>query len=100
MKQGFLLIDGCKNAVILSMDEVKAAGLDELLGKHDVMAKVRRNSNMKELDATVRDYLKGGWEDIKEMKCSYCGRMTDERCRNCDRYKELLKVGEDNDIQG
>lgn len=91
MKKGFLLIDGSKNAVILSMDEFKAAGLDELLGKHGIMAKVRRNANMKELDVCVREYLKGGWEDIKEMECSYCGRMTDERCRNCGRYKKIIE---------
>ena len=95
MKQGFLLIDGCKNAVILSIDEVKAADLDELLCKHEIMATVRRNANMKELDACVREYLKGGWDEIKEMHCSYCGRLTDERCRNCGRYKELLKAGEE-----
>ena len=63
MKKGFLLIDGCKNAVILSMDGVKAAGLDELLCKNGIMANVRKNANMKELDATVREYLKGGWEE-------------------------------------
>ena len=95
MKKGFLLIDGHKNAVILSMDEVKAAGLDELLSKHEIIATVRRNASMRELDACVREYLKGGWEDIKEMKCSYCGRLTDERCRNCGLYKKLLKEGEE-----
>ena len=95
MKKGFLLIDGMKNAVILDKDEIKASGLDELLMKSGIMATVRRNANMKELDACVRDYLKGGWDEIKEMHCSYCGRLTDERCRNCGRYKELLKEGEE-----
>ena len=88
------MIDGHKNAVILSMDEVKAAGLDELLSKHEIIATVRRNASMRELDATVRDYLKG-LEYIKEMHCSYCGRLTDERCRNCGLYKKLLKEGEE-----
>lgn len=63
MKKGFLLIDGCKNAVILDMEEIKASGLDELLMKNGIMAKVRRNANMKELDVTVREYLKGGFEE-------------------------------------
>lgn len=62
-KKGFLLIDGHKNAVILTPDEFRQCReLRELLMKHDIMATIRQNENMKQLDACVREYLKGGWE--------------------------------------
>ena len=63
-KKGFLLIDGGKNAVILTPSEFrKCEDLHVLLMKNGIKAKVRQNENMKQLDACVREYLKGGWEE-------------------------------------
>ena len=63
-KKGFLLIDCRKDAVILTPDEFKqCTELSELLAKYDVIADVRRNDTMKQLDACVREYLKGVWKD-------------------------------------
>ena len=62
-KKGFLLIDGCKNCVILSPDEIKGTELHDFLMKNGIMAKVRRNKNMTELNKSVREYLPGGWSD-------------------------------------
>ena len=62
-KKGFLLIDGCKNAVILNIPEIKETEIYDFLARHGITEKVRRNKDMKELDKTVREYLKGGWDD-------------------------------------
>lgn len=63
-KKGFLIIDRCKNAVILTPSEFrKCEDLHVLLMKNDIIAEVRQNENMKQLNACVREYLKGGWEE-------------------------------------
>ena len=67
MKKGFLLIDGCKNAVILDIPEIKETEIYDFLARHGITEKVRRNKDMKELDRTVREYLKGGWNDEQEQ---------------------------------
>lgn len=62
-KKGFLLIDGCKNCVILNPDELKEADLYDIIMKKWNQGKVRQNKDLKELDKSVRKYLKGGWSD-------------------------------------
>ena len=55
MKKGFLIIDGDMNAYIFDNDEFK-----ELTDCKIDVSKVVRNFTLKQLDAVVRTYLKGG----------------------------------------
>lgn len=62
-KKGFLLIDGCKNCVILTPSEISKTELGDILTSNVLRDQVRRNKNMAELDKSVREYLKGGWSE-------------------------------------
>lgn len=59
MKKGFLIIDGAMNAYVFDNEEFK-----ELTDCKIDMSLVKQNKTLKDLDATVRKYLKGG--DINE----------------------------------
>lgn len=61
MKKGFLIIDGAMNAYVFDNEEFK-----ELTDCKIDVSKVVRNFTLKQLDAVVRTYLKGG--DINECQ--------------------------------
>ena len=63
VKKGFLLIDGCKNCVILTPDEIKGTELHDFLMKNGIMAKVRQNKTRGDLNKCVTEYLNGGWSE-------------------------------------
>ena len=62
-KKGFLLVDGSKNCVILSIEEIKGTCIQDFLMKNDIIARVRQNKTRGELNKCVSEYLNGGWED-------------------------------------
>ena len=62
-KKGFLLIDGAKNCVILSPDEIKGTVIHDFLMKNGIMAKVKQNKTRSDLNKCITEYLNGGWSD-------------------------------------
>ncbi|MBO5956629.1 MAG: hypothetical protein J6Q39_03655 [Bacteroidales bacterium] len=62
-KKGFLLIDGSKNCVILSIEEIKGTCIQDLLMKNDIMARVKQNKTKGDLNKCISEYLNGGWSD-------------------------------------
>lgn len=62
-KKGFLLVDGMKNCVILSIDEIKGTCIQDFLMKNGIMARVRQNKTRGELNKCISEYLNGGWSD-------------------------------------
>ena len=68
VRKGFLLIDGFKNAVILTPDELKQAGLYDLVAKSGIMAKVRRHKTQAQLNKSVSEYLRDGWAEGETQK--------------------------------
>ena len=64
--KGFLLvdgIDGCKNCVILSIDEIKGTCIQDFLMKNGIMARVKQNKTKADLNKCISEYLNGGWAD-------------------------------------
>ena len=59
IKMGFLVIDYGMNAYVFNKEE-----FNELVDCKIDMSQVKQNKTLKDLDATVRRYLKGG--DINE----------------------------------
>lgn len=56
MKKGFLIIDGAMNTYVFDKDE-----FNELLGYKAIdVSQVKQHKTLRELDAEVRKYLKGG----------------------------------------
>ena len=63
-KKGFLLIDGAKNAIILSMEEIKEIPeITKQLSNRDVLDQVRKHKTRGELNKSISEYLSGGWEE-------------------------------------
>ena len=62
-KKGLLLVDGSKNCVILSIDEIKETCIYDFLIKNDIMARVKRNKTRSDLYKCISEYLNGGWAD-------------------------------------
>lgn len=66
-KKGFLLIDGAKNAIILSREEFsEIPDMVKQLSNRDVLDQVRNHKTRGELNKSISEYLSGGWEEGEE----------------------------------
>lgn len=63
IKRGLLIIDCKKSTTVLSPNEVADLDLVNLLTDHKVISKIKRHEKLSDLDKTVRQYLKGEYND-------------------------------------
>ena len=59
MDRGFLIVDAAKNTIVIDGNIISEF---MKIGKID-MKKIRRNMNMKELNESIRNYLKGVYDN-------------------------------------
>lgn len=63
IKKGLLIIDCNKSTTVLCPKEVADLDLANLLTDHKVISKIKRHEKLSDLDKTVRQYLKGEYDD-------------------------------------
>ena len=60
--QGLLIIDGEKNCVLLTKEDLDSyKTIPDLIAEKVINSKIKQHEKLSELDATVRDYLKGNF---------------------------------------